>query len=127
MSRIRSVLELINYDLGLDINRDEVLEILRALKDQDDFYQEIDGNEYRFISDFAIWDVYVEEIQHITEDCYEIKAPAWLEIDWEQTAKNCYIDGYGHTFSHYDGNEYEFTIRNTDGITQSDWWVFRTN
>ena len=127
MSRIRSVLELIKNDLELDINRDEVLEILGKLKHLDDFYQDIDGNEYRFITDFAIWDIYVEEIQHITEDCYEIKAPAWLEIDWEQTAKNCYIDGYGHTFSHYDGNEYEFTIRNTDGITQSDWWVFRTN
>ena len=127
MSRIRSVLELIKNDLELDINRDEVLEIIGKLKHLDDFYQDIDGNEYRFITDFAIWDIYVEEIQHITEDCYEIKAPAWLEIDLEQTAKNCYIDGYGHTFSHYDGNEYEFTIRNTDGITQSDWWVFRTN
>ncbi len=127
MGRIRQVLELIKEDLELEINRDEAQDLLDSLQDEDDFYQDIDGCEYRFISDWVIWETYKETIQEITEDCYDIKAPSWLEIDWEKTAENCFVDGYGHTFSGYDGSEVEFTIHNKDGITTTDWYAFRTN
>lgn len=91
---------------------------------ESDFYFEYDGDEYRIISESSIWEIYVEEIQRIVEDCYSdvLKLddiPGFIEfsIDWEQTAKNAYVDGYGHTFSSYDGSELEI----------GDYYVFRTN
>lgn len=83
---------------------------------------EFDGNEYRIIRDSDIWDIYRDEIQSIVEDCYDLnldKVPGFiaLSIDWEQTAKNAYVDGYGHTFSSYDHSE----------IETADHWIFRTN
>lgn len=119
MTTTREVLEMIS-ELGHDVNRDEVRDILERLGD-DDFYAEIDGAEYRFIDADYIWDIYVEAIKEITEDCYNIDAPHWLAIDWEETAQNCYVDGYGHTFSHYDGSEEEFELMGTD------YYVFRVN
>ena len=87
-----------------------------------DFTLEFDGNEYRCIHKDSIWDIYVETIKEIVNDCYDLKLdkiPAFiaLEIDWGQTANNAYVDGYGHTFSSYDGSEIEV----------SNHWVFRTN
>lgn len=85
---------------------------------------EFDGNEYRIIRDSDIWDIYRDTIQDIVEDCYSDvinldKVPAFIavSIDWEQTAKNAYADGYGHTFSSYDHSE----------IETAEHWIFRTN
>jgi hypothetical protein len=88
----------------------------------DDFYFKLDGNEYRIIAEDAIWKIYVDEIRQIVEDCYDLKLndmPDFLvfEIDWEATAKNCYADGYGHTFSSYDFSE----------IEAGGYYIFRTN
>lgn len=103
-------------------------ELIEALDELDgkigegDFYFEYDGNEYRIIADSAIWDIYVEAIKDIVNDCYDLKLDnipdfvAW-EIDWEQTAKNAYVDGYGHTFSGYDGSE----------LKTKNYYIFRTN
>jgi len=109
----RDVLECISHELELQVYKDEV----RALENMtfhhhDDFFIEIDGEEYRFIHEDYIWDIYVEEIKEVTRDCYiEKKLPDWVEVDWEKTAKNVYhSDGYGHHFSRYDGSEYESTI-----------------
>lgn len=121
----RDILEMIQ-DLGLEINRDEVREIERYVNSENDFYVEIDGQEYRFINEDEIWDIYVEEIKEVTIECYlcvgQKDLPWWIDIDWEKTARNCYdADGYGHHFARYDGNEYEWTI---DGM---DYYIFRTN
>ena len=100
----------------------DAIEELESKLGNDDFYFEFDGNEYRLISESAIWDIYVDEIKNIVNDCYDLKLDnipsfvAW-EIDWEQTAKNAYVDGYGHTFSGYDGSELEIVS----------YYVFRTN
>jgi len=118
----REVLEFIYEKLALAINRDEARELTQYLTDVEaDFCIDIDGQEYRFIHDLEIWDIYVEAIKEITEDCYDIKAPTWLAIDWEQTAENCSVDGYGHTFASYDGEELEC---NFDG---ANYYIFRTN
>lgn len=103
--------------------------IIEALEDiaenhSDDFTIEFDGNEYRIIHDDGIWDIYVEEIKQIVEDCYELnldKIPAFVavSVDWEATAHNAYVDGYGHTFASYDGEE-----TNSDN---GEYWIFRTN
>lgn len=121
----RDILELINESLQLEINRDEVREIERYIESENDFYVEIDGQEYRFIHENAIWDIYVDSIRDLTEECYLINEGAkqwWIAIDWDKTAQNCYdADGYGHHFGTYDGNEVEWAF---DG---ENYHIFRTN
>ena len=83
---------------------------------------EFDGNEYRIIRESDIWDICVEEIKNIVNDCYDLKLdklPGFIavSIDWEETAQNAYADGYGHTFSGYDGSE----------IETKNHYIFRTN
>jgi hypothetical protein len=109
-------------DLQLDINRDEVREIERYLNSENDFYVEIDREEYRFINEDVIWDIFVDEIQQFTEDCYTGKLKWWIAIDWEQTAENCLqADGYGLHFASYDGNEHEYKLG------EENYYIFRTN
>ena len=89
----------------------------------DDFSLEFDGNEYRIISDSIIDGVYTDTIKELVSDCYpEVEKAlehSWIaiEIDWDQTVKNAMQDGYGHTFSSYDGSEHD----------AGDHWIFRTN
>ena len=99
-------------------------EAIKTLRDDlaDDFTFEFDGNEYRIIADSAIWDIYRDDIQRIVKECYDLKLndiPDFVAfaIDWEQTARNVYSDGYGHTFSTYDHSEVE----------AGGYWIFRTN
>ena len=116
----RQILEFIKEQLDLGINRDEVKEIEFNLNSENDFMAYIDDCEYRIIHQDVIWEAYVEEIKLIIETCYDINAPKWLSIDWEQTAKNCFIDGYGHTFSTYDGSEEECIFG------EENYYIFRT-
>lgn len=100
----------------------EALEELESNYGTDDFTLVFDGNEYRLIKESAIWDIYVDEIKNTVEECYELnldKIPSFIAIsvDWEQTAKNAYADGYGHQFSSYDGGEEE----------AAGYYIFRTN
>jgi hypothetical protein len=99
-----------------DLETDDIREALCSIDDNigDDFALDFDGNEYRIIHDADIWDIYVEEIKNIVQDCYSDvlnmeKIPAFISvsIDWGATAHNTYVDGYGHTFASYDGNEIE--------------------
>ena len=89
---------------------------------EDDFTFDFDGNEYRIIHADSIWEIYVEEIKNIVESCYDLKLdelPEFIavKIDWEETAANAFNDGYGHTFSGYDGSEEE----------AAGYYIFRTN
>ena len=121
MTTTRQILEFIHEELELSINRDEVIALQKHLYRDNDFHIDIDGNEYRFINADVIWETYSEAIRDITEDCYEINAPDWLAIDWEKTAENCFVDGYGHTFSSYDGSELECEFE------EENYFIFRTN
>ena len=125
MKNINSVKnEILNFiDSELDLLCDvyEVSEIEKKLNSDNDFTVEIDGEEYRFINEGVLWETYINTIKEITEDCYEIDAPSWLAIDWEETAENCFVDGYGHTFSSYDGSEIEYTFN------EENYFIFRTN
>jgi len=118
---LRAIMDEHNHSIDMDTAR-EAIETLRDKIGEDDFSFDFDGNEYRIITESAIWGIYKDEIETIVNDCYELnldKIPSWIavEIDWEQTAKNAYSDGYGHTFSSYDHSE----------IDVADHWVFRTN
>lgn len=115
-----------NHSSGLLEDDELIVESLNEIAKNmsDDFSFDFDGNEYRIICDGAIWDIYVEEIKQIVNDCYDLKLdkiPAFIavSIDWEATAHNAYSDGYGHTFAGYDGEETRTDNRN--------YWIFRTN
>jgi len=103
----KQIKEFIQDELELDAHSQEVEELKNKIENSEDFYIKIDGQEYRFISEFKIWDIYVEKIKNITLDCYDLKLPDFLAIDWEKTAQNCSVDGYGHIFARYDGEELE--------------------
>lgn len=120
---LRTIIDSQNHSVDMDDAR-EAIETLRDSINQkkDDFTFDFDGNEYRIISEDSIWDIYVEEIKQIVEDCYELnldKIPDFIavSVDWEKTAENAYADGYGHTFSGYDGSEEE----------AAGYYIFRTN
>jgi len=90
----------------------EGLENIDSNYQGDDFYFEFDGMEYRLIHDSEIWDIYIETIKNIVEDCYSDvikldKIPSFISvsIDWEATAHNASVDGYAHTFATYDGED----------------------
>lgn len=120
---LRTIIDSQNHRIDMDDAR-EAIETLRdnINKGGDDFSFDFDGNEYRIISEDYIWEIYVEEIKNIVKDCYELnldKIPDFIavSIDWEKTAQNVYVDGYGHTFSHYDHSEEE----------AGGYYIFRTN
>jgi hypothetical protein len=109
---------------NVEDNSDDIIEYLETLINDfdDDFSFDFEGAEYRIIADSSIWDIYVDEIRHIVEDCYDLNLddiPGFVafEIDWNKTAENAYQDGYGHTFSGYDGSELE----------TKNHYIFRTN
>lgn len=110
-----------------DCDKDAREELYNNVYNQeDDFTIDFGSEEHRFIDMKVIDDVYQEEIQRITEECYlhgtTLDKLWWLEIDWEATAENCRkADGYGHTFATYDGMEDELYS------DQEDYYVFRTN
>lgn len=114
-----------NYSHNITVSdAREAIEILREKIGEDDFYFEFDGNEYRLIKEPAIWEIYKDAIKEIVEDCYSdvlkldaIPSFIAVSIDWEQTAKNAYVDGYGHQFSSYDGSEHMV----------GGYYIFRTN
>jgi hypothetical protein len=79
-----------------------------------DFYIEIDNLAIRIIKNDVIWSIYKESIEELVTDCYDLNLdnmPSFVDftIDWQGTAQNCFIDGYGHHFSGYDSSEHETT------------------
>ena len=111
MKNAKLILAAICEENGITLTYSEAKEYLIVLDvpmaDRD---FEIDGMEFRIIHNDDIWDIFVEEIKDIVNDCYDLKlddVPGFiaLTIDWEQTAENAFVDGYGHTFSLHDGSE----------------------
>lgn len=84
-----------------------------------DFYLEsLACGEVRIIDEDEIEELWTDSLIDQIKDCYQLDdIPNFIEIDWEQTAQNCKVDGLGHHFSSYDGEEH-----NTSGF-----YIFRTN
>ena len=97
---------------------DELEELCKNLGN-DDFTISLDGCEYRFIDEVSIESIYEEAIKELVKDCYlgGCEIPWWVAVDWVQTAQNCMVDGYAHTFAHYDGVEH----------TAANYYIFRTS
>jgi len=122
------IMECIINEHGHSIDEESPDEVIEALDEIEahngqDFTLDFDGNEYRLIPDSEIESTYRDTIEELIDDCYpEVKKAmehSWIaiEIDWDQTVKNAMQDGYGHTFSSYDGSEHE----------AGDYWIFRAN
>ena len=116
-SKTRTKVEAILLHTGEKATLSELRDLFHDLEYRDGDWADFQGGEYRLIDDLCIWDIYVDEIKEVVEDCYNLDIPEWVEIDWERTARNTYVDGYGHHFSSYDGEE---TLHKSV-------WVFRTN
>ena len=120
---LRTIIDSHSHSVDMDDAR-EAIETLRERIDngEDDFIFDFDGNEYRIIHEDSIWEIYVEEIKNIVNDGYDLKLDSIpdfiaVNINWEKTAENALVDGYGHTFSGYDGSEEE----------AAGYYIFRTN
>lgn len=93
-----------------------VMEAYETSKDSDDFTAETDEGEYRFIDEDAIKSIHRESIEELVDDCYDLEKMKkslgnladYFNFDYSSFAEDCrLIDGYGHHFASYDGNEYE--------------------
>ena len=112
-----------NSDFENDYTFQEIMEIYLELKEKierkdDDFSLDLSAGEVRIINKTAIDEIWTESLIEQIKDCYELdNIPDFIEIDWEATAESCKVDGLGHHFNHYDGNEYE----------TENYYIFRTN
>ena len=112
-----------NSDFENDYTFQEIMEIYLELKEKIegkdlDFYLDLSAGEVRIINKTAIDGIWTESLIEQIKECYELdNIPDFIEIDWDATAENCKVDGLGHHFSCYDGNEYE----------TENYYIFRTN
>ena len=120
---LRTIIDSQSHSVDMDDTREAVETLRESINNGEyDFTFDFGGNEYRIIHEDSIWGIYVEEIKNIVEGCYDLKLdklPKFIavKIDWEDTATNAYDDGYGHTFSRYDGSEEQ----------AAGYYIFRTN
>jgi hypothetical protein len=100
--------------IGLD--RDEIKEVIQEVSRYD--HADFESNKYRFIQEYHIDFVFNESVIDQIKECYNLgDIPSFIEIDWDTTVENCKVDGYGHHFAHYDGEEHE-----SEG-----YYIFRVN
>lgn len=109
---VREIAEILLEITGEKLVYSEVKELFDdiEMKESDDFTIDFAGGEFRIIDEDSIFDIYVDEIEELTKDCYlgGGDLPSWVAIDWETTAKNVLdYDGYGHHFASWDGEEHE--------------------
>ena len=104
---------------GVEVT-EENLETIDSAEVGNDFSVELDGMEFRLISDDSIERIHADEIQEYVDDCILNDCPETLQryFDYDSFIRDCRIgDGYGHHFSSYDGSEvnaasyYIFRIR----------------
>ena len=117
---MKSILGTICREHSIELTYSEAKGYLLTLQNDqcDDFPFEIEGMEFRIIYDDELDKIWEQSLIEQIKECYDLSdIPKFVSIDWEQTAKNCMVDGAGHHFSHYDGSE-------LDSINHT---IFRTN
>ena len=100
----------------------ELKELIQKIMDktssEDDFWLDLEGGEVRLIDEDAIDEIWTDSLIDQIKECYDLPdLPPFVAIDWEETAKNCKVDGLGHHFASYDHNEHN----------SENWHIFRTN
>lgn len=97
----------------------EILEkILEETSTSDDFWLELPCGEVRVIDKEQINEIWHESLIEQIKEGYDLSnVPSFVEIDWDKTAENCKVDGLGHHFSGYDGEEHSTETH----------YIFRTN
>ncbi len=126
IKEIREALNIIQVSMSAcdseldDFSNWEFKELLEKVldNDEDDTSVELPSGECRLIDKDAIDQIWHDSLIEQIKDCYDLsEVPSFVEIDWDKTAENCKVDGLGHHFSSYDGNEHS---------TES-FYIFRTN
>lgn len=83
----------------------DLIEKLEGLSD--DEFLDLPCGEVRIIAEDAIEEIYHDSIIELVEECYDLSSiPDFVAIDWDQTVENTKVDGYGHHFAAYDGEEH---------------------
>lgn len=106
-------------DTDLDDLQAEFETVLDKINDRDDDqYLELPCGDVRIIDKEESDQIWTDSLIEQTKECYDLSnVPKFVAIDWQKTAENCKVDGRGHHFASYDGNEHE-----TDTV-----YIFRTN
>ena len=87
-------------------------EILDNIENDDFYIENLACGEVRVISKGAIGELWHDGLIEQIKDCYDLniidELPSFIacEIDWDQTAENCKVDGMGHYFAGYDHEEH---------------------
>lgn len=115
-------LDMADSDLVNDYIFEEIMEILIKLDDDldtsPDIHLELSAGDVRIIDKNAIDEIWTESLIEQIQDCYDLdNVPSFIEIDWQETAENCKVDGLGHHFASYDGHEED----------TENFYIFRTN
>lgn len=93
-------------------------DIWKNIDVENDFYIETPCGEFRLIDKDAVDEIWTESLIDQIKECYDLdNVPSFVEIDWDKTAENCKVDGLGHHFSNYDGQEH----------FSNDFHIFRVN
>jgi hypothetical protein len=106
-----------------DHSLEEVIEYYLELEEkiedcESDFNLCMSFGDVRIISKGSIDQIWTDSLIEQVKDCYDLsELPSFVKIDWEATAEECKVDGMGHHFNHYDGEELE----------TSNYHIFRTN
>jgi len=106
-----------------DYDFEEIMQICIDLDDElendgEDHYLDLSGGEVRVMAKSTIDAIWTSSLIDQIKDCYDLRElPSFIVIDWEQTAEDCKVDGLGHHFSGYDGEEHE----------TENYYIFRTN
>ena len=113
----RAVFVLCRDEIGISFDADTAEELCEKLDTNTDFTMDIDGGEYRFIETGDIEGIWTDSLIELLEECYTVPDYVKPYVDYDAWAEDCKMDGMGHHFGSYDGNEYE----------TNHWHVFRTN
>jgi len=93
MKKMKELKEIIEDTLDVKIKTQELHDLDDLLNSKNDFTFEVDGGEYRFISDNLIEDIYHDEQIDLIEEVFlgGKELPSWIEIDWDKTINNVFI------------------------------------
>lgn len=91
-----------------DYGLNELLDLLEELiNGDDDFNLDLSGGCVRIIDTMSLDGIWTDSLIDLVKEIYfDSEIPKGLVIDWEATAEKGKVDGAGHHFAGYDGQEH---------------------